>query len=493
MLLEMLSWIQDYKLRRRFEILQKNAKDGQRPGVCLQSSSGSRPRIIARQAQNPSSHMRFVLSDVPKAEKGEQRPHYVVLPAQDQEDEGKPLRLLTLVQSNEEASIEFRETAVAQRCHEIDIGIQGSGKILWFPRSKLSLTVQPSNRGNHCDYGCITQDQAVKASTKATAFIVSELQPSAEARDVPRPSNQSNLPSLYRAVINQDVETVQKHLEQNSDPNAACRCGTSALAKAAENGDIKIVDLLLKRGARIDTRNLDSESPEDLAQRNGHVNVISKFKTWRAQRVRVLTQEAAKDSSISMPKIQDLLNSGVPAAARNDMGGRSALDLAAQNGRRDTVLVLLRDWAVNPNDVDNGRQTALHWAAKQGHGDVVTLLREYGADPNMHDESRWTPLHRAAEGGHEDAANALCANTIAQAKGNVNKRPEAEAKAKADPNAAGPNGVTPLMQAAWRGRAGMVKLLIGLGADPTLEDRKGKRAKDYAERGGHDDIWRGLP
>ena len=487
MLLEMLSWIKDYKLRRRFEIPQKNAKDVQRPGVCLQATRGSRPRIIARQARNSSSHLRFVLSDVPKAVKGEPRPQYVLLPAQDQEDESKPLRLLTLVQSNEEASIEFRETAVAQRCNQIDIGLQGSKNILWFPRSKLSLAVQPCSRGNHCDYGCITQDQAVKVSTKATAFIVSELQPSTAAGDVPRPSNQSNLPPLYRAVINQDVEAVQKHLEQNSDPNDACRCGTSALAKAAENGDIKIVDLLLKRGARIDTRNLDSESPEDLAQRNGHVNVISKFKTWRAQRVRVLTQEAAKDSSISIPKIQDLLNSGVPAAARNDFG-RSALDLAAQNGRRDTALVLLRDWAVNPNDIDKGGQTVLHWASARGHGDVVTLLREYGANPNTHDGSRWTPLHRAAEGGHKDAANALCENATAQAGTEAKEK----AKTKADPNAAGPNGVTPLMLAARRGHAGMVKLLIRLGADPKLEDRKGERAKDYAERGGHDDIWRGL-
>lgn len=470
----MLGWIKDYKLRRRFEVAERNAKYSQRPGVCLQATKGSRPRIIARPDRNSPSCLRFILSDVPKAEKGEPRPQYVVLPAQDQADEGKPLRLLTLVQNNEEALLEFCETAVAQRCNQIDIGIQGSKNILWFPRSKLSLAVEPSSHGSHCDYGCVTPDQAVKVAPKATAFVASDCQPSNNgAGDIPRTSSQSDSPPLYLAVINQDFEAVQRHLEQNSDPNAACRCGTSALAKAAENGDIKIVDLLLKKGARLETQNLDDETPEDLAQRNGHLNVISKFKTWRAQRVRLLTQEAAKDGSI--PKIQDLLNSGVPAAARNDYG-RSALDLAAQNGRRDTVLFLLRDWKVNPNDVDKGGQMALHWAAVRGHGDVVKLLVEYGANPNMPDGGKWTPLHRAAEGGHEDAANALRAGVE-----------------KADPNVTGPNGVTPLMQAARRGHGAMVKLLIGFGANAKLEDQNGDTAKDHAEKGGHDDIWESLP
>lgn len=490
----MLGWVQDYKLRRCFELPKKNSKDLRFPGAYLQATNGSRPTIVARQDRNSPGYLRFVLADVPNAEKSKTQPQYVILPAHDQEDEGKPLHLLTLVQSNEEASLEFRETALAQRCNQIEIDNRGPKKILWFRRSKLGLVVEPSNRRSHCDHGCITQDQVVKvkASTKATGFIASNHQPSHNgAGDVPRPSSQSDLPPLYLAVINQDIQAVQKHLEQNSDPNVACRCGTSALSKAAENGDIKIADFLLKRGAQINTQNLDSESPEDLAQRNGHLNIISKFKAWRAQRIRLLTQEAAKDGSI--PKIQDLLNSGIPAAARNEFG-QSALDLAAQNGRRDTVLFLLHDWKVNPNEIDKGGQTALHLAARHGHSDVVNLLLEYGANPNTQDKSKWTPLHRAAEGGHEDVANALCvgnANANENAKVNVNVN--VNVKVKADPNVGGPNSMTPLMRAAQRGRGAMVKLLVGLGADAKLEDRYGKTAKDYAERGGWDDIWGWLP
>lgn len=55
----------------------------------------------------------------------------------------------------------------------------------------------------------------------------------------------------------------------------------------------------------------------------------------------------------------------------------------------------------------------------------------------------------------------------------------------ADPNQRDGDGRTPLMAAAMRGHADIVRLLLAAGADRHLRDRQGLSAADHAERAGH--------
>ena len=63
-----------------------------------------------------------------------------------------------------------------------------------------------------------------------------------------------------------------------------------------------------------------------------------------------------------------------------------------------------------PIDVNTQEQrgrTPLHYAAENGHEDIVALLMNAGADSAKRDEDKRTPLHCAARQGHVKAIEKL--------------------------------------------------------------------------------------
>ena len=80
-----------------------------------------------------------------------------------------------------------------------------------------------------------------------------------------------------------------------------------------------------------------------------------------------------------------------------DWPGRSAIHIAAEEGHRDVVALLLEQGGVDVNAVEIHGQTALDHAAGWGHTDVViVLLNHPGVDVNGRDNKDWTALHAAA-------------------------------------------------------------------------------------------------
>jgi ankyrin repeat protein len=87
-----------------------------------------------------------------------------------------------------------------------------------------------------------------------------------------------------------------------------------------------------------------------------------------------------------------------------------------------------------------------------------TLIR-LGADVN---KPGWTPLHYAATRGHLAVMNLL-----------LDEHAYIDAES--------PNGTTPLMMAAYYGTTSAVKLLLEADADPTLKNKLGLNAFDFAQ------------
>ena len=71
----------------------------------------------------------------------------------------------------------------------------------------------------------------------------------------------------------------------------------------------------------------------------------------------------------------------VNVEAKDNLRGRSGIHFAAANGHVDVVTVLLKNDA-DVNAVNKGKETALHYAAKYGCVDVAKVLLQNGADVN---------------------------------------------------------------------------------------------------------------
>ncbi|KAH7112507.1 ankyrin repeat-containing domain protein, partial [Dendryphion nanum] len=246
---------------------------------------------------------------------------------------------------------------------------------------------------------------------------------------------------LYMAVLQKQGAIVQFLLEKQANPNVCCQCKTTAVSKAAEYGDKKMLTQLLEAGAAWNTDNVDGESPKQLAARNGHGLPWDIFESEQREKL----VEAAANGDIE--HVGQLIRLGVDPTERPD-NSMSALETACAYGRADVVKFLLYDASVGAGTAldrikSMGGITVIHEAARKGHTDVVVLLLGAGLAPDSRDADSMTALHRAAARGQKDVVELLL---------------------RADSSmidARGLNDATPLHQAALQGRGDMVTFLLG--------------------------------
>ena len=80
---------------------------------------------------------------------------------------------------------------------------------------------------------------------------------------------------------------------------------------------------------------------------------------------------------------------------------------AVEEGNIKKVASLLGA-GIEPNSKDKYDNTALHYASKKGHSEIVKLLLEKGANVNAQDNDiGYTVLHRASMAGHLEVAKLL--------------------------------------------------------------------------------------
>ncbi|KAG8226334.1 hypothetical protein J437_LFUL009911 [Ladona fulva] len=140
--------------------------------------------------------------------------------------------------------------------------------------------------------------------------------------------------------------------------------------------DLKVVSILLERGAAVDHEDHEGMTALLVAAFEGHRDVCELL----------LEYEADVDHS--------------------DGAGRTPLWAAASMGHT-AVVELLLFWGCGVDGIDAEGRTVLGVAANQGCADVVRRLLDRGLDETHRDNAGWTPLHYAAFEGHRDAAEAL--------------------------------------------------------------------------------------
>ena len=163
--------------------------------------------------------------------------------------------------------------------------------------------------------------------------------------------------------------------------------------------------------------------------------------------------------------VANLLTRGFDANTL-DPKGLHGLIIAVQEPSPKVAEVLLRWPKTNVEFRTAKDESPLMLAAFKGQLELARKLVERGADVN---KTGWTPLHYAATNGHLQMMDLLLEN-------------------HAYIDAESPNRTTPLMMAAQYGTPAAVKLLLEAGADATLRNQLGLTAIDFANKAGRTDA-----
>ena len=193
----------------------------------------------------------------------------------------------------------------------------------------------------------------------------------------------------------------------------------------------------------------------------------------------------ARDST----RIEYLLKRGAKVDAK-DTEGQTPLMVAAKGGDLSVINGLL-EYKANPNARDNDGWTAAMYAVKSNEPKIFRLLGKYQADFNLTNKDGLTALAMAVHDNKANAAVAMLDNNanpdfamgaakynalmIAVTKGNQTLA-QTLLQYKANPNATNAGGVTPLMIAAHRNHDMIISLLLKAGAKVDVKDDEGKTA-----------------
>jgi ankyrin repeat protein len=235
---------------------------------------------------------------------------------------------------------------------------------------------------------------------------------------------------LVKAAKGGDLAAARKLIAARADVNAPSGDGSTPLLWAVHYSDIEVAKALIAAGARVDVPNNYGVTPLLDAARVGDAAMMD------------VLIKAGADPKRSHPE------------------GETPLMAASRSGSLPAVSLLLsRGVDVNAADTFQ-KQTALMWAAAEGHGDIVDALLKAGADPNLkahatsltqrknadHPTGGFTALMWAARNGDEDTVRRL-------------------AKGGADLNLKNGDGASATMTAIYNDRFDLAKVLVDLGAD----------------------------
>jgi len=298
--------------------------------------------------------------------------------------------------------------------------------------------------------------------------------------------------ALAWAAFRDDLASARLLIDAGADASLGNRYGIPPLALACQNGNSEMVRLLLAAGAEPAIKLGGGETLLMTAARTGRVESVKALidagldvnAKERQQQTAMMWAAAEGHTEV----VELLLQSG--ADFRTPLkSGLTPLLFAVRGGHTEAVLALIKAGADlneatqpehrNPRLARPGT-AALMLAVENGHFELALQLIDLGADPNDQ-RSDFTPLHavtwvrKTARGEDDDgtpppdgSGNIRSLDFIRQL---VQRGADVNARLEKGGGGGGRmhmKGATPFLLAAKAADLPMLRLLVELGADPTL-------------------------
>jgi ankyrin repeat protein len=298
--------------------------------------------------------------------------------------------------------------------------------------------------------------------------------------------------ALHWAAFRDDLPTAQALASAKPNANATNRWGVAPLSIACQNGNTEIVELLLALGANANTSQRGGETALMTASRTGKPGPVKSLLAHGAivdakeRRGQTALMWAAADGHAEV--VQLLLKAGADLRANLPDSGFTPLLFAAREGRSEVARILLEAGAdVNaateprktPAKGPGKGTTALTLAVENGHFELALDLIRAGADPNDQ-RSGFTPLHmmtwvrKPPRGEDHGAPPPLGSGNLSGVefiRQLVKHGADVNAPLKSGRGGAGQFsklGATPFLMASATADVPYMRLLMELGADPSL-------------------------
>lgn len=283
--------------------------------------------------------------------------------------------------------------------------------------------------------------------------------------------------SLLESVLVGDEAAVENFLARGSNPNATEADGTTLLMRAVHGRFPRIARQLIDAGANVSAGNRYGVTPLYLAAQAGDAITARALLAAGADANTALPEgetvlmTAAKNGSVEV--VRALLGEADQAAGSDESAtGETAAGYSASRATGSSG-------GAEPNAKEGWYgQTALMWAAAEGHVDVIRALIGAGANVDLHSDrfdapephpdrlrggfaypriprGRLTALHFAARQGKLEAARALV-------------------DAGADLDAVDEDGADALILATLNGHLDLAGMLLEAGANPNVADSYGR-------------------
>ena len=252
---------------------------------------------------------------------------------------------------------------------------------------------------------------------------------------------------LLRAAQNGQILAVQILIRAGADLNKTNKDGATPLFLAAQEGHIAVAQLLLEAHADVNKANNAGATPLFIAAQNGQAGVVQILMSAGADSNKpnnagiMPLQIAGQNNQI---QVIELLSKAQPDTEKTAPSAK-----IGQNYSNSEIQGLIGK-ETNPSLSElNNWQSPLHKAAYEGRDNAVRVLLNARANIEEEDANGATPLFTAVKKGHPAIVRRLL-----DAGARIDKTNDL--------------AVTPLVMAIWRGHPEVAQILLDKGADTKI-------------------------